>query len=69
MGHVAHIVESEGYLGYGGESRNYSDATAKAIDAEVREIIEVQYSRVRDLLSAHREAVLRVVGACSSARR
>ena len=61
LGHVAHIVESEGYLGYGGESRNYSDATAKAIDAEVREIIEVQYSRVKALLEMHREAVLRVV--------
>jgi cell division protease FtsH len=62
LGHVAHIVENDGYLGYGGESRNYSDATAKAIDAEVRGIIETQYTRVTDLLETHREAVMRVVG-------
>jgi cell division protease FtsH len=61
LGHVAHIVENDGYLGYGGEVRNYSDATAKAIDAEVRAIIETQYARVKHLLETHREAVMRVV--------
>ncbi len=61
LGHVAHIVENEGYLGYGGESRQYSDATAKAIDAEVRGIIETQYTRVTHLLETHRDAIERVV--------
>jgi cell division protease FtsH len=61
LGHVAHIVESESFLGAGFESRQYSDATAKAIDAEVRGIIETQYARVTTLLERNREAVARVV--------
>jgi cell division protease FtsH len=61
LGHVAHIVENESYIGAGFESRQYSDATAKAIDAEVRGIIETQYARVKALLETSRGAVERVV--------
>ncbi|MFP5501873.1 MAG: ATP-dependent metallopeptidase FtsH/Yme1/Tma family protein, partial [Candidatus Sericytochromatia bacterium] len=38
-----------------GQSRNYSDEVANAIDEEVKRIIETCYSRARDLLSQHRE--------------
>ncbi|NJK45549.1 MAG: ATP-dependent zinc metalloprotease FtsH [Pleurocapsa sp. SU_196_0] len=62
LGHVAHIVENEGFLGAGFETRQYSDATAKAIDAEVRGIIETQYARVKTLLESHHGAIERVVG-------
>ncbi len=39
------------------EERNYSEQTAEAIDAEVREIVEEQHKRVTDILT-HRRAVL-----------
>jgi cell division protease FtsH len=61
LGHVAHIIENESYVGYGGESHNYSDFTARTIDAEVRGIIETQYERVKTLLEHNREALERVV--------
>jgi cell division protease FtsH len=61
LGHVAHVVEQESYLGYGGESRNYSDDTARQIDSEVKGIIENQYLRVKTLLETNRELMERVV--------
>lgn len=36
------------------EQRDYSDAVAEQIDAEVREIIEAEYERVRELLQENR---------------
>jgi cell division protease FtsH len=62
LGHVALIEESQNYLGYGNETRSYSNATAQAIDAEVKSIIEVQYVRVKHLLEQNRNAMDRVVG-------
>ena len=61
LGHVALIEEQRGYLGNGVESRNYSEDTAQAIDSEVKEIIEVQYARVLELLSTHRSGMERIV--------
>jgi cell division protease FtsH len=61
LGHVALIEESQNYLGYGSESRSYSEETAQAIDDEVRSIIEVQYQKVKHLLEQHRHAMDRVV--------
>jgi cell division protease FtsH len=61
LGHVAHVVEHEGYLGYGGETRNYSDETARQIDVEVKAIIEGQYERVLAVLHNNRELMERVV--------
>ena len=61
LGHVALIEEQRGYLGAGMESRNYSEDTARAIDSEVKEIIEVQYARVLELLSTHQRGMERIV--------
>ena len=61
LGHVALIEANQNYLGYGGESRSYSEETAQAIDAEVKSIIEDQYSRVKHLLEQHRNAMDRIV--------
>jgi cell division protease FtsH len=61
LGHVALIEESQNYLGYGSESRSYSNATAQAIDFEVKNIIEAQYQRVQHLLEQYRHAMDRVV--------
>jgi cell division protease FtsH len=61
LGHVALIEESQNYLGYGGESRSYSEETAQAIDLEVKNIIEAQYARVKHLLEQNRHAMDRVV--------
>ena len=63
LGHVALIEESRNFLGYGGESRSYSEETAQAIDAEVRDMIERQYLRVKHLLEQNRHAMDRVVAA------
>ena len=41
--------------------RAYSEATARNIDDEVREIVEGQYRRVRDLLDANRERLATIV--------
>jgi cell division protease FtsH len=61
LGHVALIEEQRGYLGNGVESRNYSEDTAQAIDSEVKEIIEVQYARVLELLFTHRSGMEQIV--------
>ena len=61
LGPIAHITESESFLGNGMESRNYSEETARKIDGEVKQIIEFQYARVHSLLEEQREAMHRVV--------
>ena len=40
-----------------GEERNFSEETARAIDAEVRSILEEQYARARRILERRREAL------------
>jgi len=51
--------------GYGG-SRPFSDATAAAIDAEVRTIIGESHDEARRLLSAHRQQLDALVDALLS---
>jgi len=43
----------------GGSERDYSEETARAIDEEVRRIVERTYDRVRALLASKRETLLR----------
>jgi cell division protease FtsH len=38
-----------------GGSKNYSEATAQEIDAEVKRIIQEQYERAKELIMAHRD--------------
>jgi cell division protease FtsH len=40
-----------------GEERNFSEETARAIDAEVRQILEEQYARARHVLEERRDAL------------
>jgi cell division protease FtsH len=42
------------------EERNYSEETARAIDAEVRAILEKQHRRARDILDARRDVLERM---------
>ncbi len=39
------------------EQKNYSEETAREIDAEVRSIIQANYERVRNMLKEHRDAL------------
>lgn len=53
--------EGEVFLGRDyGHVKNYSEATASAIDAEIRRIVEENYVRTRDLLSQHKDALIEV---------
>ncbi len=61
LGHVALIEAQNGYLGNGYEARNYSEDTARAIDNEVKDIIEEQYERVTKLIQDHRNGMDRLV--------
>jgi cell division protease FtsH len=42
------------------EQRDYSDAIAEKIDTEVRQLIDVEYERARQILTEHRAALDRV---------
>jgi len=46
--------------GMGTEERNYSEETARAIDAEVREILEAQHTRAREILKGRRDVLERL---------
>jgi len=46
-------------LPWGGGEREYSEETARAIDEEVRRIVEATYERVRRLLGAKKDLLLR----------
>jgi cell division protease FtsH len=61
LGLIAHSTEQESFLGAGMQSRDYSDDTAKAIDEEIKEIMEVQYGRARAVLEQHREVMHTIV--------
>jgi cell division protease FtsH len=43
-----------------GEERNYSEQTAQAIDAEVKRLVDREYSRAREILSSQQEALERI---------
>jgi cell division protease FtsH len=49
----------KGGLPWGGGERDYSEETARAIDEEIRRIVERTYERVRALLAGKRETLLR----------
>jgi cell division protease FtsH len=56
--------EENGFLfGSGSKSRDYSEATARDIDAEVRRIIQTQYDRARGLLEGSRDKLDRIAEA------
>jgi cell division protease FtsH len=42
------------------EERNYSEETARAIDAEVRAIVDRQHARARGILESRRELLERM---------
>jgi cell division protease FtsH len=61
VGPIAHQQENESYLGSSLESRYYSESTAQAIDAEVKQIIDTQYQRAKSLLQEHEQDLSNVV--------
>jgi len=53
--------EGEVFLGRDyGHVKNYSEATAKAIDDEIREIVEANYARTSELLKENQDALIRI---------
>ncbi len=53
--------EGEVFLGRDyGHVKNYSEATAMAIDEEIRRIVEECYERTTDTLSQHKDALIKV---------
>jgi cell division protease FtsH len=53
--------EGEVFLGRDfGHVKNYSEATAVAIDEEIRRIVEESYQRTREILEQNREALVKV---------
>lgn len=53
--------EGEVFLGRDyGHVKNYSEATAFAIDEEIRRIVEENYTRTREILSEHKDALIEV---------
>lgn len=60
LGTVAYDERSDnggGYSNFGYHEKSYSEETAKAIDEEVRKILEAAYKRAHDIITAHREEV------------
>jgi cell division protease FtsH len=56
--------EGEVFLGRDfGHVKNYSEATAMAIDEEIRRIVEENHVRTRELLSEHKDALIEVAEA------
>jgi cell division protease FtsH len=62
MGPIAYGKnETEPFLGRDIQKpHNYSEATAQAIDREVKSIVMSQYQRAKDLLTTHRDALERL---------
>jgi cell division protease FtsH len=53
--------EGEVFLGRDfGHVKNYSEATAYAIDEEIRVIVEENYVRTREVLSKNKDALIKV---------
>jgi cell division protease FtsH len=46
-----------------GEERNFSEETARAVDAEIRSVLDSQQSRAQELLERRRGALERIAGA------
>ncbi|HEY66414.1 MAG TPA: ATP-dependent zinc metalloprotease FtsH [Caldilineae bacterium] len=60
LGPIALEAPPEGFLGEGDHQipHNYSDETARRIDAAVRHIVEENYARAKTLLQRHKEALI-----------
>ena len=62
LGLVAHKEDRRAeYLGMPGSDRDYSEDTARKIDNEVARIVDEGYAKAREILSANRTALDRVV--------
>ncbi|MCX7963021.1 MAG: ATP-dependent zinc metalloprotease FtsH [Candidatus Sumerlaea chitinivorans] len=48
---------------YGMMERDYSEATASLIDQEIKRIVDEAYARAKDLLTQHKDALIRVAEA------
>ena len=61
LGRVALSSGSESYLGEMEGMRSYSEETARMVDNEIKEIIDVQYARILNLLKENREGLETIV--------
>lgn len=61
LGRVALSNGSESYLGETEGMRSYSEQTARMVDSEIKDIIDLQYTRVLGLLNDHREGLETIV--------
>ena len=61
LGRVALASSSESYLGEMEGMKSYSDDTARLIDNEIKDIIDVQYNRTLTMLKENREVLENVV--------
>ena len=61
LGKIALSSSNNSYLGEFESARNYSEDTARLIDAEVKAIIDTQYTKVSELLKGNLDALERIV--------
>ncbi len=61
LGRVALSSGSESYLGEMEGMRSYSEETARMVDNEIKEIIDIQYTRTLNLLKENREGLETIV--------
>ena len=61
LGRVALSSGSESYLGEMEGMRSYSEQTARMVDSEIKDIIDLQYTRVLGLINDHREGLETIV--------
>jgi len=59
LGHVSYDRDQPGFLGPAAAMapRSYSEATAREIDAAVREIVDQAFERARSILAQHRDVL------------
>lgn len=48
------------YMGYGYDVKDYSDATARDIDLEVKSIIDGSWNKVEDILTEHKDKLVKL---------
>ena len=61
LGRVALSSGSESYLGEMEGMRSYSEETARMVDNEIKEIIDLQYARILNLLKENQEGLETIV--------
>ncbi|MGL4611098.1 MAG: ATP-dependent zinc metalloprotease FtsH [Trueperaceae bacterium] len=61
VGKIALASSNDSYLGDYDAVREYSEDTAKLIDAEVKKILDAEYQRIIGLIDTHREQLERIV--------